>query len=217
MNSTFGAPGAARSGRGHAGVDSCAVRPITPGNAWPGSYSVSPICPALPPAGPHRPAPREVNARARRLRSPAGGDPNAPSTARSSPGARSGHPVRESWTPGKAAGPFLVGGQKLRVVDCAGVRDLLDRDALKKALDGDLELLAGQRVRDTRHGHDLVRHMPRRGLAADGDADLIGQRVVEYRALGEDHEQHDLVTAASILEPDRETLLDLGLGVVAPV
>jgi hypothetical protein len=43
MNSTFGTPGAARSGRGQAGVDSSAVRPITPGNAWPGSYSVSAI------------------------------------------------------------------------------------------------------------------------------------------------------------------------------
>src|SRR5215471_14399111 len=41
--STFGASRLARSGRGHAGLDSSAVRPITPGNAVPGSYSVSPI------------------------------------------------------------------------------------------------------------------------------------------------------------------------------
>ena len=41
MNSTFGDPGSARSGRGHAGLDSSVVRPITPGKAVPGSYSLS--------------------------------------------------------------------------------------------------------------------------------------------------------------------------------
>src|SRR5580693_478748 len=39
MNSTLGAPSRARTGAGQAGVDSSAVRPITPGNAAPGSYS----------------------------------------------------------------------------------------------------------------------------------------------------------------------------------
>src|SRR5260370_28929359 len=48
MNKTLGEPGFARSGRGHAGLDSSVVRPITPGNAVPGSYSVSPI--ARPPS-----------------------------------------------------------------------------------------------------------------------------------------------------------------------
>src|ERR1700733_585549 len=43
MNSTFGEPASARSGRGHAGLDSSVVRPITPGNAVPGSYSFSGI------------------------------------------------------------------------------------------------------------------------------------------------------------------------------
>src|ERR1700733_4850214 len=41
MNSTFGEPASARSGRGQAGLDSSVVRPITPGNAVPGSYSFS--------------------------------------------------------------------------------------------------------------------------------------------------------------------------------
>src|SRR4249919_1964157 len=40
MNSTLGAPSRARTGAGQAGVDSSAVRPITPGNAAPGSYSI---------------------------------------------------------------------------------------------------------------------------------------------------------------------------------
>jgi hypothetical protein len=39
MNITFGAPGFARSGAGHAGVDSAMVRPRFPGNAVPGLYS----------------------------------------------------------------------------------------------------------------------------------------------------------------------------------
>src|SRR3954462_3220809 len=39
MNSTFGAPAFARSGAGHAGVDSAIVRPRLPGNAVPGLYS----------------------------------------------------------------------------------------------------------------------------------------------------------------------------------
>jgi hypothetical protein len=39
MISTFGDPDAARTGRGHAGLDSSAVRPMTPGNVVPGSYS----------------------------------------------------------------------------------------------------------------------------------------------------------------------------------
>src|SRR4051812_41546734 len=38
--STLGDPGLARSGCGHAGDDSPTVRPITPGNAIPGSYSL---------------------------------------------------------------------------------------------------------------------------------------------------------------------------------
>src|SRR4029079_18907410 len=40
MNSTLGDPGLARSGRGQAGDDSPTVRPITPGNAVPASYSL---------------------------------------------------------------------------------------------------------------------------------------------------------------------------------
>jgi hypothetical protein len=39
MNRTFGAPFLARVSAGHAGLDSSAVRPITPGNVAPGSYS----------------------------------------------------------------------------------------------------------------------------------------------------------------------------------
>jgi hypothetical protein len=39
MNITFGAPGFARSGAGHAGVDSAIVLPRFPGNAVPGLYS----------------------------------------------------------------------------------------------------------------------------------------------------------------------------------
>src|SRR6185436_3231672 len=50
MNSTLGDPGFARSGRGHAGDDSPIVRPITPGNALPGSYSLIAIA-ALPVGG----------------------------------------------------------------------------------------------------------------------------------------------------------------------
>src|SRR5260370_25460209 len=41
MNRTLGAPCFARKGSGHAGVDSSAVREITPGNAVPGLYSVN--------------------------------------------------------------------------------------------------------------------------------------------------------------------------------
>src|ERR1700733_3377660 len=48
MNSTFGEPASARSGRGHAGLDSSVVRPITPGNAVPGSYSFSGMIEDLP-------------------------------------------------------------------------------------------------------------------------------------------------------------------------
>src|SRR6185437_2614430 len=69
MNTTLGAPSRARTGAGHAGADSSAVLPITPGNAAPGSYSsiairISPAsrhCPLSPyPAvrwqSPHHPA-----------------------------------------------------------------------------------------------------------------------------------------------------------------
>src|SRR5262245_39723563 len=41
MNSTFGAPGLARTGAGHAGEDSPMVRPMRPGNVVPGLYSLS--------------------------------------------------------------------------------------------------------------------------------------------------------------------------------
>ena len=41
MNSTLGAPSWARLGCGQAGVDTSAVRPITPGNVVPGLYSFS--------------------------------------------------------------------------------------------------------------------------------------------------------------------------------
>ena len=44
--STFGAPGTARSGRGHAGLDSSTVRPITPGNPVPDLYSFSHSAPS---------------------------------------------------------------------------------------------------------------------------------------------------------------------------
>src|SRR3954470_4376881 len=47
MTSTFGAPGTARRGRGHAGLDASTVRPITPGNPVPGLYSFSAIWPHL--------------------------------------------------------------------------------------------------------------------------------------------------------------------------
>src|ERR1044071_6549965 len=43
MKRTLGEPGLARIGRGHAGVDSSTVRPRTPGNAEPRSYSLSGI------------------------------------------------------------------------------------------------------------------------------------------------------------------------------
>src|SRR5450631_1286414 len=45
---TFGAPGVARTGCGQAGDDWSVVRPMTPGNAVPGLYSISPI--GAPPA-----------------------------------------------------------------------------------------------------------------------------------------------------------------------
>src|SRR5690242_21382884 len=54
MTSTFGAPGTARSGRGHAGLDASTVRPITPGNPVPGLYSVSAIRPHPIRIGPGR-------------------------------------------------------------------------------------------------------------------------------------------------------------------
>src|SRR5215203_5800771 len=38
-NSTFGAPSFARIGAGHAGLDSCTVRPMTPGKSLPCGYS----------------------------------------------------------------------------------------------------------------------------------------------------------------------------------
>src|SRR3974390_1615084 len=41
MNSTFGDPGFARTGAGHAGDDSPMVRPMRPGNVVPGLYSLS--------------------------------------------------------------------------------------------------------------------------------------------------------------------------------
>ena len=40
MKSTFGAPFFERSGSGHAGDDLSKVRPMTPGNAVPGLYSL---------------------------------------------------------------------------------------------------------------------------------------------------------------------------------
>src|SRR5215470_16368351 len=43
-NSTFGAPSRARTGAGHAGLDTSKVRPITPENACPGLYSLSVAC-----------------------------------------------------------------------------------------------------------------------------------------------------------------------------
>src|SRR5262245_61687726 len=41
MNNTFGDPGLARTGEGHAGDDSPMVRPMRPGNVVPGGYSFS--------------------------------------------------------------------------------------------------------------------------------------------------------------------------------
>src|SRR5271157_3515154 len=43
INNTLGAPSPARSGSGQAGDDTSNVRPITPGKAVPGLYSLSPI------------------------------------------------------------------------------------------------------------------------------------------------------------------------------
>src|SRR4029450_9386021 len=43
MTTTFGASGIARTGCGHAGLDSSAVLPITPENALPGLYSLNAI------------------------------------------------------------------------------------------------------------------------------------------------------------------------------
>jgi hypothetical protein len=43
MKRTFGAPSFARLGSGHAGCETSAVRPITPGNVVPGLYSFSAI------------------------------------------------------------------------------------------------------------------------------------------------------------------------------
>src|SRR5712691_6793303 len=40
---TFGEPGVARTGCGQAGDDWSVVRPIVPGNAVPGLYSINPI------------------------------------------------------------------------------------------------------------------------------------------------------------------------------
>jgi hypothetical protein len=37
--STFGAPSRERIGAGHAGLDSCTVRPMTPGKSPPWGYS----------------------------------------------------------------------------------------------------------------------------------------------------------------------------------
>ena len=39
MNRTFGAPEVARTGSGHAGLDTSRVFPITPGNGAPAGYS----------------------------------------------------------------------------------------------------------------------------------------------------------------------------------
>src|SRR5690348_2488612 len=58
MNTTLGAPSRARTGAGHAGADSSAVLPITPGNASRGSYSsiairISPASRHHPPLAPY--------------------------------------------------------------------------------------------------------------------------------------------------------------------
>src|SRR6185312_14794831 len=53
MNTTLGAPSRARTGAGHAGADSSAVLPITPGNAAPDSYSSIAI--RISPASRHYP------------------------------------------------------------------------------------------------------------------------------------------------------------------
>ncbi|MGW4090274.1 hypothetical protein [Nocardia sp. NPDC004750] len=45
MNTKFGAPGAARTGCGHAGFDTSVVRPMIPGKAVPRLYSSSDIYP----------------------------------------------------------------------------------------------------------------------------------------------------------------------------
>src|SRR4029077_11861768 len=51
MYRTFGAPGVDRTGADHAGDDSPTVRPIRPGNALPGLYSVTLRAPSPHPHG----------------------------------------------------------------------------------------------------------------------------------------------------------------------
>src|SRR6185503_1547919 len=49
MNNTLGDPGTARTGCGHAGVDSSVVRPTRPGKLVPGRYSLNAMA-RTPPA-----------------------------------------------------------------------------------------------------------------------------------------------------------------------
>jgi hypothetical protein len=52
MNSTLGAPSFARRGWGQAGLDTSTVRPITPGKAVPGLYSLRALGAAAALSGP---------------------------------------------------------------------------------------------------------------------------------------------------------------------
>src|SRR5215467_9477725 len=62
MKSTFGAPSLARLGAGHAGLETSNVRPITPGKACPGLYSLSDMMLSFTPHGSRQSHPTHARA-----------------------------------------------------------------------------------------------------------------------------------------------------------
>src|SRR5919108_572474 len=86
---------------------------------------------------------------------------------------------------------------------------LVQRRALEKAFDRQLQLLARQRARDGPHGGHAIRDVPWRQVGPQRSDDPRTQRVVELDALGEDHEQWHAVVAAWQLDADHQAVDDL--------
>ena len=84
------------------------------------------------------------------------------------------------------------------------------RRALEEALDGDLDALAGEGVRDAGDLDDLVGDVARGELLADGPLDAVAEGVVEGGAVGEVDEERHPVAAVGLLDADDEGFADLG-------
>src|SRR5579875_176932 len=99
---------------------------------------------------------------------------------------------------------------RLRIAHRVGAGRLLQRHTQEQLLDWHLHFLAAQCAGHLGNGNDLVRHMMRRDLAAQGLLQTALKVFIEVNSLAQHNEQGQVIAATGALYSNNQTIEHLG-------